>query len=171
MKTRKTLKRISVLALFVVVVSLIGVRHEKRNPNQHINQYWAVRSLSVWTFFGTEVYASNELAVYDMTGRTTKDLPEPIGEIDIQTRRFGEVVGGNSQFNLGEENYNRDACIDFIYWVLGSSADPFHRMEATSVFRRELTDYPLTSQLRDTLASDPDEAVRGRMQTILAHAH
>ncbi|MDP0491184.1 MAG: hypothetical protein Q7Q71_09075 [Verrucomicrobiota bacterium JB023] len=171
MKSRRFTTIFFALTILLLIVATLGLRHEERRPNQHINQYWAVRSLSIWTFFGAEVYSQNKLAVYDMKGRTTKSLPEPISELEKQTRRFGKTVEGSSQFNLGEADYDRDGCIDYIYWALASSADPVHRMEATSVFQRALDRYPLTSGLEGALISDSDESVRKRMKSILARTH
>jgi len=171
MKTRKSFKTIAILVILLLGVAVLGVRREERRPNQHMNQYWAVRSLSIWTFFGAEVYAKNELAVYDMSGKTTKNLPAPIGQVEVQVRRFGKTIEGGSQYNLGEENYDRDGCSDYIYWSLGSSSAASHRLEATAVFDRALKSYPLTSKLKNSLVLDPSGAVKSRMQTILAHSH
>ena len=169
MKIRNPFRIIAALVVLLAAVALLGVRHEERRPNQHLNQYWAVRSLNIWTFFGAEAYARNELAVYDMNGTTTKNLPKPIGQVDVQVRRFGKITEGDGQYNLGEDNYDDEGCRDYIYWVLGSSSDITHRLEATSVFRRDLDQYPLTSKLKHSLLSDPSEEVNARMQAILAH--
>lgn len=165
------LNRVLLPALISFAVALLGVRHETRSPNQHINQYWAVRTLSIWTLFGAEVYSHNQLGVYDMSGRTSADLPKPIGTIDSQTRWMGKITQGTDQFNLGEDHYRDKACVDYIYSVLGSSTDPSHRLVATSIFLGPTANYPLTSQLRDALTSDPDETVRARMRMILDHEH
>jgi hypothetical protein len=101
-----------------VVCLLAGIQRDRRNPNQHVNQYWAVRQFDAWRFFGREIYARNELAVYDMTGRATAGLPEPLNTRTVQIRRFGKIVQGDSQFNLGEDGYQKDQCIGYIEGVL-----------------------------------------------------
>lgn len=73
---RKAVFAIVVLGMLVAIVAT-SLRRDRRSPNQHWDQYWAVRQLDVWRLFGYELYAKNYLAVYDMTGRTTQDLPEP----------------------------------------------------------------------------------------------
>lgn len=171
MKLHKKLKFVVIAILLMSIVASVGLRRDHRHPNQHMNRYWAVRSIDVWTFFGYEIYAKNHLAVYDMNGRTITDLPEPINRPELQIRRFGEIVEGDRQFNLGEDNYDKDGCVDYIYWVLGTSSDADHRIEATPVFRRSLSLYPLTTQLRDALISDPSKNVRSRMKAMLAHSH
>jgi hypothetical protein len=100
------------VALGLVVA--LGVKHDRRNPNQHWDQYWAVRELDVWSVFGFEIYARDRLAVYDMTGRTTRNLPKPINAPSVQVRRFGTLVQGDQQLNLGEDNYQQDECIAYI---------------------------------------------------------
>ncbi len=92
----------------------VGLKHDRRNPNQHWNQYWAVRELDVWSVFGWEIYARNRLAVYDMTNRTTDDLPHPLNSPSLQVRRFGTITQGDQQFGLGENDYQREKCITFI---------------------------------------------------------
>jgi hypothetical protein len=170
MKNRNIKVAVCITALLVVIV-FIGLNHEERRPSQHANQYWAVRTLSVWSFFGTEIYASNELAVYDMTDRTTRNLRRPINTPVIQIRRFGKIVEGDNQFNLGENAYDRDGCLDYIYWTLGSSSDVSHRIAATTIFYGSAERYPLASTLMDKLIDDPCEAVRSKAHSILVKQH
>jgi hypothetical protein len=98
----------------VSVITISAIRRDHRKPNQHWDQYWAVREPDVWSIFGVELYAQNRIAVYDMTDRTTENLPEPLISPSVQIRRFGKIAQGDDQFNLGEGNYRRDACIAFI---------------------------------------------------------
>lgn len=49
-----------------------------------------------------------------MTGRTTDHLPEPLNEPSEQIRHFGKIVNGDRQFALGETDYERDDCINYI---------------------------------------------------------
>lgn len=151
-----------VLGSFAILacVSLMGIRHDLRNPNQHWNQYWAVRELNVWSFFGQELYASNRLAVYDMSGTTTSNLPQPINTPAIQVRRFGKTVEGDSQFNLGEDDYRQDECIDYIIGTLAVSKEPKHRFEAARNLYSRKGHFPSLDKAQDKLLSDSNEDVR-----------
>src|ERR1700720_3745458 len=89
------------------LIALLGVRRDHRHPNQHLGRYWAVRELDAWSFFGVEIYARCKIAVYDMNDRTTDNLPAAINAPSVQIRRFGQIVRGDRQFNLGELSYQR----------------------------------------------------------------
>jgi len=84
MKHRKRYKIIVITTLLIAAILFLGMRRDHRKPNQQMNQYWAVRSLDVWTFYRFEIYAKNQLAVYDMTRRTTKELPNPLPRFESE---------------------------------------------------------------------------------------
>jgi hypothetical protein len=68
-----------------------------------------------------EICANNRLAVYDMTDRDTNNLPRPLNKPSVQVRRFGKIIEGDGQFNLGEDNYQRDECLAYIRDTLRDS--------------------------------------------------
>jgi len=171
MKRKKIIVALALFLIGLTTIVTIGLTQDKRSPLQKINQYYAIRNLNTWSFYGFELYSSSTIAVYDMKGRTKDDLPKPIGEQKQQVRKFGLIVEGEDHFNLGEDDYDDDRCIDYIYWTLGNSANPEHRIVATSIFQRDLKYYPVTSLLKDKLLEDSDERIRLKMKSVIEHDH
>lgn len=169
MKPRKIILTTCVVVVTLVVITAIGFEKDHRSPRQNLNQYQAIRELTSYKIFGYELHSSSSLAVYDMSGRQQDDLPDPIGSVTYQVRKFGEVVEGDDQFCLGEGNYDQDGCMDYIYWTLASSPTPQHRLDSLTVFYRDLEGYPLSASLKEDLLDDEIEEVKNTMRRILGH--
>ena len=113
-------KKALITSVFLILILALGIQRDKRSPSQKMNQFSMVRHLDIWSFYGHELYAKNTIAIYDMSGRNRYDFPEPLNTPQTQIRKFGEVVQGGHQYNLGENNYLDDDCKDFMISFLNS---------------------------------------------------
>lgn len=111
---KKVFRIFLAVTILLGVIPALGVEHKQGMASQHLNQYWAVREINTWFLFGVEIYANNRLAVYDMMDRTRDDLPPSINGPSVQVRRFGNIIKGDDQFNLGEDHYKEDRCLAYI---------------------------------------------------------